>query len=109
MNLLQQLLPNKTKKVIETNLDYCLSDLTASERLEIRNKNIKYNIELFAEIIYVWFHSYPQNRKLIKSVNGLEKFKRALDDDKGMLVISPHFGNWELVWSYLCNEFESAG
>ena len=107
--LLQQIVPNKTKRVIDLNLATCMGDLSDSERKRIRNQNIKYNIDLLAEIIYVWFHEYDKNRQLIHTVHGLEAFEKVLADDAGTLVISPHFGNWELVWTYLCNEYKSAG
>ena len=62
-----------------------------------------------AEIAYIWFHTYKQNRKLITSVKGLDEFKQGLVSEKGTLVVSPHFGNWELTWAYMGNEFQSAG
>ena len=107
--MLQQIVPNKTKKVIDINLSTCMSDLSVRERKQIRSQNIRYNIRLLAEIIDIWFHEYDHNRRLIKSVHGIEAFEKALAEDKGTLVISPHFGNWELVWTYLCNEYKSAG
>ncbi len=109
VSVLQHLLPNNTKRVITTNLSHCLPDISDSERDLIIQQNIKYNIELLAEIIYIWFNDYKDNRRLIRSVTGLEAFEEALAEDPGTLVISPHFGNWELVWTYLCNEYESAG
>lgn len=109
VSLLQRIVPNKTKKVIDINLTTCMSDLSLGDRKRIRNQNIKYNVGLLAEIIHIWFHDYEQNRQLIKSVSGLEAFEEALAQDKGTLVISPHYGNWELVWTYLCNEYKSAG
>ena len=106
---IQRFVPNKSKNVIDINLQTCLPELTLQQRLAIRNENIKHNIELFAEIAYIWFHHYEDNKKLIHQVNGLTEFKAALAEDKGTLVISPHFGNWELIWAYMGNEFQSAG
>jgi len=106
---LQRLLPNKSKRVIDINLSTCLSELSSQERKTIRNQNITFNTDLLAEIVHIWFHDYERIKPLIKSVTGLDEFKRALDSDGGKLVISPHYGNWELVWSYLCNEYQCAG
>lgn len=106
---LQRLLPNKTKNVIDINLATCLPDLSEPERNAIRNENITYNTDLFAEIVHIWFHDYDRIKPLISQVHGLDAFKRELDSEGGTLVISPHFGNWELVWSHLCNEYQCAG
>ena len=73
---IQIVIPNKTKTVIDLNLKTCLPDLSEKARVSIRNKNIAYNAQLLAEIIYVWFHEYQQNRKLIGHVSGLKDFEK---------------------------------
>ena len=106
---LQRVVPNNTKNVIDINLATCLPELSTHERRSIRNANITYNIDLLTEIVHIWFHDYAHTKRMLSDVHGLDAFKHELDSDGGTLVISPHFGNWELVWSYLCNEYQCAG
>ncbi|MEL0036387.1 MAG: lysophospholipid acyltransferase family protein [Gammaproteobacteria bacterium] len=101
---LQCVLPNATKNVIHINLATCLPEYNSQQRKAIRNQNILFNADLFAEIVHIWFRDYQQIRPQIKHLHGVDAFQQALANDGGMLVVSPHYGNWELVWSYLREE-----
>ena len=47
---------------------------------------------------------------MITDIEGEEYFHQLNNDpDVGTLMISPHLGNWELVWSYLAYNYQSSG
>lgn len=55
------------------------------------------------ETLAAWTRSRPKALKLINQVHGLEHFQQALALGKGVLIASPHYGNWELLIHYVAN------
>jgi KDO2-lipid IV(A) lauroyltransferase len=103
---LQLMLPNRTKTVTENNLYYCDVDLGTMTARQVRNQSILHSTDLIAESSWIWAHDYAANRKLIRNLTISEAFTNTAG---GKLIISPHLGNWELVYAYLSNEHQSAG
>lgn len=106
---LQQIVPNRSKDVIDLNLAYCGFSKDLPIARKIRNACMRYSANLIAETSYIWLHDYQDNRKLLHKIHGEEAFKEALNKPNGTLIISPHLGNWELGYSYISNNYQSAG
>lgn len=54
-----------------------------------------------AELLTVWLRALPQVVGLIREVQGGELVAQARASGRGILVLSPHLGCWELVGSYM--------
>ena len=62
------------------------------------------------EAIYVWSNSRDFSRKiypLISKVNNESKFDSLLGEDKGLIIISSHIGNMELLISWMAHKAEN--
>lgn len=93
------LIPNRERMVSEINLKLCFPELSAAERLSLRNRSLEQTGRTLTEIAAVWF--WPVERVLdqIKSVTGAEHLLRA--PEQGLIVLAPHLGCWEIAGLYL--------
>jgi len=55
------------------------------------------------ELLPVWLRPFPRAIALVREVHGLEHLEAACQSGRGVLVMTPHLGCWELVGLYLAN------
>ncbi len=83
------------------NLAYCFPGLREAERNQLVKKSLRETAMLLLEsgMIFHW----PQQRldSLIGKTDGLELLRAAVDDKRSVLLLVPHFGNWEFLALYL--------
>ena len=53
----------------------------------------------------MWLRPPEKNLALIKSVKGEETIHQALDNNRGIILATPHLGNWELAGSYASTRY----
>jgi KDO2-lipid IV(A) lauroyltransferase len=89
-------LRTRARRVTEINLALCLPELGPRERDRLVRDSLGQTGCLLAEtgITFRW-HEARLDR-LILGVEGFEPLARALSEKRGILVLAPHFGNWEL-------------
>lgn len=95
----------KTRGAVTTliNLDLCLPELTASERRALARRSLQqWGMTLF-ETPIVWRRGLKA-LGLIRAVNGQPLMDAALADDRGLILLSPHLGNWELTGLWLSRQ-----
>jgi len=93
------LLPRERKKSL-TGLQLAFPEKTENERYQIARKSFENLGKCFFEFIY--YSQRPrQSLDDIVEVEGLEHFDEALAQGKGVISITAHVGNWELMGMYL--------
>ncbi len=85
------------RHVTETNLRHCFPDMPEAERTQLAKRSLIASSLTAAEIAAIWLRPPEKVMPLIKQVNGLEHFEAAKARGKGIIFISPHVGNWEIV------------
>lgn len=55
------------------------------------------------ELLPVWLRPFPRAIALVREVRGLEHLEAARRSQRGVLVMTPHLGCWELVGLYLAS------
>ncbi len=55
------------------------------------------------ELLPVWLRPFPDAIALVREVHGLEHVEAAHRSGRGVLVMTPHLGCWELVGLYLAS------
>lgn len=90
------LFKTRSAKNTETNLRYCFPAMRENQRKALARESLKHTGRLFAEA-GITFH-WPEEKlnELITGVDGFAPLQQALDEHRGILVLVPHFGNWEL-------------
>ena len=91
---------SNTAKTIQLNLQIALPDLSEPERIDISRKAIKNELMSYFEFFSIWGASNQKNLSRLHSVTGEHYFHEALAENKGLVLVVPHFGTWEImnVW-----------
>lgn len=88
-------------KVTRRNLAYCMAHLSAAERERLVRASMQHTAQLAVEGPVIWCSDDAKVDRLIKNVTGLEHVQAAQAAGKGLLVLAPHLGNWEVLGRYL--------
>ncbi len=96
LGTLSALFRTRSARVTEANLRYCFPHLDDAERKRLARRSLKHTGRLLAEAGMVFRWPREKLDALVTGVDGFEPLQRALDEHRGILVLAPHFGNWEL-------------
>ncbi len=93
------LFPNRQRRNALINISLCFKDLTARQKIRLRNRCLREFGKTYLEIAHIWLRPAQQGLGLIRDVRGAHLLDRA--DGRGLIVLSPHLGAWELAGMYL--------
>ena len=88
-------------KIIQTNLTACFPDKSAEQIDQLALESLQATAVWGIETAAVWFRGQKWRDKAVLSVENQHLFEKALASDKGLILLIPHFGNWELagIWA----------
>lgn len=89
-------LRTRVAKTTEANVEFCFPELDEGRRRRLVKRSLGHTGRLLAEAGIVFHWSADRLNGLIREVTGFDPLQRALDDNRGILILVPHFGNWEL-------------
>lgn len=98
---LSWLLNTRMAQTTRTNIGLCFPDLDETARNTLARNSLQHTFQAILETGAVWLWPAPKTLDLILAVEGLELLQEAKDAGNGVLVISPHIGNWEILGLYL--------
>jgi KDO2-lipid IV(A) lauroyltransferase len=84
-----------------TNLALCFPALSSQERDRLAQQSLQHTFQTIAETGAAWLWETQKTLGLITSVEGLGLLQQAKATGKGVLVLAPHLGNWEIFGLYL--------
>ena len=93
IGLFTYLLRTETKKVITKNIQLCFPNLSEKQRKSLIYKAHIENGKTLTESSKIWLKSFKNNKKLIKSINGIESLK----SKRPVILMVPHYGCWEIT------------
>ena len=88
-------------KVTRTNLQTCLPDLEAKELETLCRQSLTHMVLLVFEFSQLNHWSEDKLLGQITSVSGKPLLDQAYAEGRGVLLLVPHFGNWELLCAFL--------
>ena len=89
------------KRVTSINLKIAYPELSAEDHADLVKKSIRSQCLTYVEFIKCWGMSPEYSLSLLKDVQGEHFFTDALANQKGMIVVVPHLGSWELLNAWL--------
>lgn len=95
---------NREKRVAKINIDLCFQHLSASDKSQLLQKTLIENAKTLFEIPKIYKKGGKYAISLVSEVSGLEHYHQALASGKGVVLLAPHLGNWEITVHYL-NQF----
>ncbi|MBT4520614.1 MAG: lysophospholipid acyltransferase family protein [Halieaceae bacterium] len=87
----------RSRKVTQRNIRAAFPELTPRQQDRLARRSIIATGELIAEMGHIWMRPWEYVAGLIKQVHGVELIVEAQEAGRGVIVLAPHLGNWEVV------------
>ncbi len=94
----------RARRVTLENLTLCWPELSDTERDQLARRSLKETGKTAAEAAAVWQNSPQWLMRKIVEVEGARYLQEGLESGRGVLVLAPHLGNWEVVGSFLATQ-----
>ncbi len=89
------------KRISSINLRIAYPELSVEDHAKLVKKSVKSQCFTYIEFIKCWGMSPEYSLSLLKNIQGEQVFTDALANGKGVIVVVPHFGSWELLNAWL--------
>jgi len=96
----------ETKHVARTNLRIAFPEKSDSDRESLLKNSLVELGKTITELGPLWSWNQPRTTALIKEIRGQHLVDEALEHGRGVIVLVPHFGAWELVGLHLSIEYK---
>jgi len=94
-------LSSDAKRVTRRNLALCFPEKSEVEREILARSSIIETTKIACELGRIWLRPVDEVLAAVRSVSGQDVLERALAHKKGVIVLAPHLGNWELCGLHL--------
>ncbi len=95
------LFPNKQRDIARINIAICFPELSSSEKRQLLRSSLVASAQTMLELPGVWSGRYHCWVDRVVTGEGSERLDTALAEGKGVIVIGPHQGNWEVGLQHL--------
>ncbi len=95
------LLPNRYRRDTLTNLEWCFPDLPARQRRRLARESLIETGKNIGESGAIWRWPAADLSRLIEGTEGEDLLAGALAERRGLLLLLPHLGNWEMLNPFL--------
>jgi len=93
-------LQTRVCRVTQANIQLCLPELNKQERKDLALASLIHTAQTMMEIPAVWLGNLDRTQTWIKTVENEYLLDDALGAGKGVIVLLPHQGNWEMYNVY---------
>ena len=100
------IIPNIYRKRVRKNLKMFFPEIKPAQRLLLIHHNMLLALQIGVDIITVWFRGKDWAESRISKINNSELADTAMRRGKGVIFISPHLGNWEMLSPYLGEKYK---
>jgi KDO2-lipid IV(A) lauroyltransferase len=97
------LAPNPLRRKAKQTLSFVITDFDAETRQRLLRCGLMETGKAALELCRIWNGDARGALKLVREVQGLELFERALASGGGVIIAAPHLGCWELLNFWLCS------
>ena len=102
------MLGSGSRKVTETNIRLCLPELSEQERQALARRSLEHTGMTAMEIPLMWEWPVEKCFGLIRETEGLDLVDQALASGRGLILMAPHLGNWELAGLFFSSRYRMA-
>ncbi|MQU29687.1 lysophospholipid acyltransferase [Pseudomonas helleri] len=97
-------LPNRSRDVVRINLAKCFPQMDPVAREQLVGQSLKDIGKSLTESACAWIWPAQRSIDLVREVEGLDVLKDALASGKGVVGITSHLGNWEVLNHFYCSQ-----
>lgn len=102
------LLAGRSRKTTEVNIALCFPELAPEKRERLAKASLMETGKTIMEIPLIWERPVAECLAMIREIEGQELLDEALNSGKGLLLLAPHLGNWELAGLYFASRHRMA-
>lgn len=97
---------NKRERwITDRNLAAVYPHLSIAERKILGQHSLRHSTATMLELGHAWMAEPNRVESSILAVHGRDKLDNARSDGRGVIVLAPHFGNWEVLNFWLSSHF----
>lgn len=100
-------IPNESRRVALINIKAVYPELSETQQKQLLKQNLVETSKTFLELGAMWCWPSEKLLPLVKQVSGQEYFDKAWQNQKGLILIAPHVGNWELSGTFISEKYPS--
>ena len=97
------LVKGRAYRVTRKNILACFPHLSQGETRTLIRKSLIETAKTAAEVSIIWRNSWAWLQSKIVAVEGEDLLRAELAKGRGLIVLAPHLGNWEVVAPYLAS------
>ncbi|TDR55858.1 KDO2-lipid IV(A) lauroyltransferase [Halomonas ventosae] len=98
-------LSGRERRVTRTNLAEVYPCRSAAERQQLARQSLTHSTATMLELGFAWMGDPERVEAAILEVHGRELLDEARAEGRGVIVLAPHFGNWEVLNFWLSGHF----
>jgi KDO2-lipid IV(A) lauroyltransferase len=98
---------SRSRKTTETNLALCFPRMPSAERRQLAKQSLIETVRLGLEMGPAWLWSADDALALIDQVEGHHHMEAAKTAGRGIVILAPHIGNWELLGLWLGRHYQA--
>ena len=87
----------RSKKVTQCNIAAAFPERTPAQQRQLSKESIVATAQLLTEMGHIWLKPWSHVSSLILKVTGQELILEAQATGRGVILLAPHLGNWEVV------------
>lgn len=91
----------RSRRVTERNIALAYPELDPAAQETLVRKSLEETGALAAEMGHVWHAPWRHTESLIDSSEGSDQVLDALAEGRGVIILAPHLGNWEVLGLHL--------
>ncbi|MFI2811079.1 MULTISPECIES: lysophospholipid acyltransferase family protein [Microbulbifer] len=91
----------ETLRLTRINLERCYPAMDARERERLARQSVVHTAMTGFEVATVWQQPWSRSEDQIIRVRNQQLLTDEVDEERGVLVLIPHIGNWEIFGMYL--------
>ena len=91
----------RSREVARVNLSLCYPHMAAAERDALMHETLIENGKIAAEMGPMWGYEPSRTMGLIRHVYGEDVLDEAIADARGVILLAPHLGNWEIINNHM--------
>ncbi len=88
-------------KVTKENIGYAFKELSAQEQTVLARESVIQSSQTFSEMGKVWLNDDQWLMNSVTETENKERLDELLAEDRGVILLAPHLGNWEVLGRYL--------
>ncbi|QOR38156.1 lysophospholipid acyltransferase family protein [Billgrantia diversa] len=95
----------RERKVTEINLAEVFPQRSAAARRRLARESLTHSTATMLELGFAWMGEPQRVEASIQEIHGRELLDDARAEGRGVIVLAPHFGNWEVLNFWLSSHF----